>query len=1586
SIARAVAPHTARISGNTDARRKAVSTAFAVALFNRNLIVSMLSFGTIFLLFKGVIGSLTLPQIGIIAAVPIVIVLSGVSFIKFVLPHIEKAVNEGRIKNSIVESTAKALSPERLLRLVNVSAVAGIVVPSTVVTSRVFGMDSQFSQMLEQSREARTRAGQQIMSGFLDTNIVATTTNRIRDILFKKAEAERKPEEEVTLPLEPVGLKPAEAEPTKITQTKETPTDIDSKARQDSGMPRIYAESSDEAKLLKQDLANLKKNHLTSYWKPEASEQFIENVVNPLREAYFDTDWDNFGHKGQPPYNDSPFYKELVEINRNILMPKGLYLKVDVEDGLLEKGALGDYGAIYKFTISKVYAQKRNAREFTAVVLREFDYSPDSSLIWTGSGIYYKEYPNIAFVMEKNTQDFATKIHNGEYQEILHDYSHNLLPKPVLDILIPVLKSAYGNSSISDIKQERINSTANHELTHAFNFSQKVDLKSIADRYRCTEEVINEILAYTAQIYLAGHPKVELALMCRRIGINRTSKSFISNEIILDEFMGRPHNGPTSYLTSTGEVAKSELANVLKKTDKEIKALVLKLHEKFGGDVKALLSCTQVTELAPVTEQRAEVSEEPVKVKPDEAEPTKRITVEEEARKQTEVKKKTEVEAKARRETKEAEVAEEQARKQAEAQRKAEEEARKQAEVKEKVEVQRKVREAAVRDDMVKAGEKKEAAQKPAKAVGKELEVREDKTEEVILQLKQVKPEEEAIEAEGPRQETEQAPLVKEVSAERASEEELLDRLGEVLSHTRYKRWADVNARVSLVRRIQQVNRGERDSVKMSFHSKGEYRRTVEALKRLEEIGFIRLRLTDVPEGQPAGGILNAIFAGYKLEILPPAEVVPGGESLLSEPESAEEVVVAGEKTAESTVAEATKAKYNFTKARDLLALGIYNRFIPALPEEKAKILQEVLEKWKEATDPAKNLDVLIVEKLNEIAKDNDGLRVWAKGGLETYRCWFVALGIEFPIVDKMRPVREMIGEGQNILAQVEHVNRINNFRSLIERALDTYRGQQMAVEREKKRIESCKAILKDAESREKKGIEDRVKQIEGKLLEAEAGLVLAEKNVALAKNELGRLLEISPQDGFELSEDLLEITTAKIEEELKELREMAGEIGIVETHDTSRTFPGQIQAVRNALESLNNKYKEVNSAWSNIRFRGELSFSALFQFYQSDLGLIFSRGEKYSPMALMHLKEAVVYGNEATLRDIREALDRAGQKVKNAERLHEESLAVLNKAEEYLKKARQATEKGYLSKQHLIRAKELLREARELKATSLADYTAAARTYDELNKGWSEFDKIGDFCNRVEEFVRKDKKELNKEDKRVQKEIISTMKTLLGEIKNDKKLIAKYESNPDWKYAIGYIQEVYNSKVKELKSLKNTLEASLTRDSKKEKKLRDEIGGLKELAVESKVTEKVEPEKGTAASYVLESLKKHPRLMELRSKTEARKWQYLRFLREVNDKFFLFKLIDGIFGIDMGTISTVGGRLEGSIKLGREDACKLKLYEKLWREAEAEEKMFEAGLAEEARNAYLDWIRSEAQHGLFLRDIKVIDNHIELKKELLIK
>jgi preprotein translocase subunit SecA len=871
-------------------------------------------------------------------------------------------------------------------------------------------------------------------------------------------------------------------------------------------------------------------------------------------------------------------------------------------------------------------------------------------------------------------------------------------------------------------------------------------------------------------------------------------------------------------------------------------------------------------------------------------------------------------------------------------------------------------------------------------SVDEKTEKQEDKTEKIVIQLEQRKPEKGPKEAKGSQQETEQAPLVKEVSAERASEEELLDKLSEVLSHTRYKRWADVNARVSIVRRIEQVNKGERNSVKMSFHSRGEYRRTVDALKGLEEIGFIRLRLADVPEGRPAGEILNAIFAGYKLEILPPAAVVPSGESLLSEPESGEEVVVAEEEIAESTRAEATKAKYNFAKVRDLLALGIYNRFIPALPEEKAKVLEEVLEKWKEATDPAKNLDVLIVEKLNEIAKDNDGLRVWAKGGLETYRCWFVAIGIEFPIVDKTRPVREMIGEGQNILAQVEHINRINNFRSWVERALDTYRGQRMAVERQKREVESWQAALTRATSRKDRQVEDRVKEIESKLLEAEAGLVLAEKNAALAKNELGRLLEISPQEGFELSKDLLEITTAKIEEELKELKEMAGEIGIVGTDDASRTFPGQIQAVRNALESLNNKYKEVNGAWSNIRFRGELSYSALFQFYQSDLGLIFSRGEKYSPMALMHLREAMVYGNEATLRDIKDGLDRAEQAVKNTERLQSESLTLANKAEEYLKKARQATEKGYLSWQDLIRANELLREARESKGNSLMAYAAAARTYDELNKGWSEVDKIEDFCNRVEEFVRKDKKELTKEEKRVQKEIISTMKWLLGEIKKDKKLIDRYENNPDWKYAIGYIQQDHNLKVNELKDLKETLEASLPRDSKKEKKLRDEIGGLKELAVESKVTEKVEPEKGTAASYVSNSLKENPRLKQRRNKTQARKWQYRRFLREVNGKFFLFKLIDGIFGMETGTISTVGGRLEGSIKLGREDACKLKLYEKLTILAEAEEKLAEAGLAEEARNAYLNWIRSEAQRGLFLRDIKVIDNHIELKKELLMK
>ncbi|MDH5173651.1 MAG: hypothetical protein OEW43_00170, partial [Elusimicrobiota bacterium] len=875
----------------------------------------------------------------------------------------------------------------------------------------------------------------------------------------------------------------------------------------------------------------------------------------------------------------------------------------------------------------------------------------------------------------------------------------------------------------------------------------------------------------------------------------------------------------------------------------------------------------------------------------------------------------------------------------------------------------------------------------PAKTrpADEKTEKQEEKTEEAKVQLKQLKPEKGPKEAKGSRQETEQAPLVKEVSAERASEEELFDKLSEVLSHTRYKRWADRNARVSIARRIEQVNRGERDSVKMSFHSQGEYRRTVEALKRLEEIGFIRLRLADVPEGKPAGEILNAIFAGYKLEILPPAAVVPSGESLLSEPESGEEVVVAGEEIAESERAEATKVKYNFAKVRDLLALGIYNRFIPALPEEKAKVLEEILE-WKEAADPAKNLDVLIVEKLNEIAKDNDGLRVWAKGGLETYRCWFVALGIEFPIVDKTRPVRKMIGEGQNILAQVEHVNRINSFRSWVERALDTYRGQRMAVERRKREVESWQAALTRATPRKDRQVEDRVKLIKSKLLEAEAGLVLADKNAALAKNELGRLLEISPQEGFELSKDLLEITTAKIEEELKELKEMAGEIGIVETDDASRTFPGQIQAVRNALESLNNKYKEVNGAWSNIRFRGELSYSALFQFYQSDLGLIFSRGEKYSPMALMHLREAMAHGNEATLRDIREALDRAEQAVKNTERLHNESLNLANKAEEYLKKARQATEKGYLSWQDLIRAKELLRQARESKGNSLMAYAAAARTYDELNKGWSEVDKIGDFCNRVDEFVRKDKKELTKEEKRVQKEIISTMKWLLGEMKKDKKLIDRYENNPDWKYSIGYIQEEYNLKVKELKDLKETLEASLPQDSKKEKKLRDEIGGLKELAVESKVTEKVELEKGTVASYVSNSLRENPRLKQRRNKTQARNWQYRRFLREVNDKFFLFKLIDGIFGMETGTISTVGGRLEGSIKLGREDACKLKLYEMLTILAEAEEKLAEAGLAEEARNAYLDWIRSEAQRGLFLRDIKVIDNHIELKKELLMK
>nr|MQY53123.1 hypothetical protein [Bacillota bacterium] len=400
--------------------------------------------------------------------------------------------------------------------------------------------------------------------------------------------------------------------------------------------------------------------------------------------------------------------------------------------------------------------------------------------------------------------------------------------------------------------------------------------------------------------------------------------------------------------------------------------------------------------------------------------------------------------------------------------------------------------------------------------------------------ISQLKPEKEERETEGPRQETEQAPLVKEVSAERASEEELLDRLREVLSHTRYKRWADVNARVSIVRRIEQVNRGERDSVKLGFHSKGEYRRTVEALKKLEEIGFIRLRSTEIPEGQPVDGILKAIFAGYKLEVLPPAEVALSGKSLLSEPESAKAVVVGREETAESTAAEAKEVKYYFTKPRDLLALGIYNRFIPALPEEKAKVLEEILKEWKESADPAKNLDVLIVEKLNEMAKKSDGLRVWATGGWETYRIWFVALGLEFPIVDKTRPVREVQGEGKNILAQVEHVNRINNFRSLIERVLDGYRGQRMAVERQKREVESWQAILIKATSRRDNQVEDRVKQVESELFKAQVDLAKAEKEKALAKNELGRLLEISPQDGFELSEELLEITTAKIEEELK--------------------------------------------------------------------------------------------------------------------------------------------------------------------------------------------------------------------------------------------------------------------------------------------------------------------------------------------------------------------------------------------------------------------------------------------------------------------
>ncbi|MCJ7645516.1 hypothetical protein MUO65_01210, partial [bacterium] len=530
--------------------------------------------------------------------------------------------------------------------------------------------------------------------------------------------------------------------------------------------------------------------------------------------------------------------------------------------------------------------------------------------------------------------------------------------------------------------------------------------------------------------------------------------------------------------------------------------------------------------------------------------------------------------------------------------------------------------------------------------------------------------------------------------------------------------------------------------------------------------------------------------------------------------------------------------------------------------------------------------------------------------------------------------------------------------------------------EKQKKQIETWlgakEGILEAAKLRRDSEAEDQVKDVEVEISKTRVNLVLKEGEAALAKAEVGRLLGIAPEVDFELSQELLEITPERIEEELKQLKEMAAQVGVVGMDDSSRTFPGQIEALKNRLELLDVKAKKVsNDLFGKVVVRGELTYSALFQFYQSYVGLIFSPGEEYSPLALRHLAEAMKNGSEDRLKRIQDGIHQAKQKIGPAERKYEKAHALLTQAEEYLRKAKDDA---------IMPAMELLQEARELQQASLRDYAEALRIHTALTEGWSEVDRIEDFCSRVDKFVRKDKKELSKEEKKVQDEIVSAMKMLLEELRNDQKLIDRHKDDRGWRPLINSLKEDCNLRIEELKHLKNTLEASLPPSSQREKKLRAEIEGLKPLPVEAPAVVEVESEKTKLESDISYALKENRGLMALRDRLEAWRWEHRRLLRNMREKFFLFR----VFGGFLETISTVGGRFAGFIKLGGEDASKLKVAERLVVRGETELKFAEAALVGGAKNAYVNWVRYEALLGLIGRELKVIANQIALDNDLL--